>query len=253
MPKIGFSVLLILAAVALGGCGTGGEPGLPPVAETEDGAQTIWADEPHPAGAAPRIDVGICLDATGSMDELIEAAKSRIRDIDRQLRAGNPAPSVRFGFVAYRDRDDDYVTRLYGLSPDIETAGRALADIRADGGGDDPEHVVAGLRRSVFDLAWDPEADLRFLFLVGDAPPHLDYGEESDVEPVLAEAKAKNIIIGAIAYGEIMTEEGYLFWKRLADETGGPTEGLAIDGERMLESILIQTIQNEAAKLGVVY
>lgn len=246
-------VFAVLTSLALGGCGAGEEPGLPPVAETPAGDQAVWVNEPHPEGAAPRIDVGICLDATGSMEHLIEAAKSRIREIDRQLRAGSPAPSVRFGFVAYRDRGDAYVTRLYGLSPDIETAGRALADIRADGGGDDPEHVVAGLRRAVSDLAWDPEADLKFLFLVGDAAPHLDYGDESDIGPVLAEAQAKDIIIGAIAYGEEMTPEGYAFWKRLADETGGPTEGLAIDGERMLESILLQAIQSEAAKLGIEY
>ena len=144
---------------------------------------TVHLGSPHPLESLARIDIAFCLDATGSMQGLIDEAKARIREIDAELRNLNPQPSVRFGIVTYRDVGEEYITTLYGLDPDVGRVAEALGSIKASGGGDDPEHVVAGLRRAVDDLRWDPEASVRFLFLVGDAEPHLDYGEESNVHP----------------------------------------------------------------------
>ncbi len=214
--------------------------------------QTAHQGAPHPEGDAPRIDVAFCLDATASMGSLIKAAKDQILTIHQQVVGGSPKPSVRFGVVAFRDKKDDYITRLYGLTPDPKRARSALAEIKAQGGGDGPEHVVAGLRRSVSDLNWDPKAALRVLFLMGDAPPHLDYGEDSDIKPVLAAAKKGGIIIGAVAYGK-MPFKGQAFWKQVADATGGPTEGISADGEQVLESVIFGAIQVEAAKKGIRY
>ena len=225
--------------------------GKAPSQETFD--EAAWKDEPHPDGDAPRIDIAFCLDATGSMEKLIEAAKSRIKGIYKEIEAGQPRPSVRFAAVAYRDKGDEFVSRLYGFTTDPSKAERALGNIKATGGGDTPEHVVEGLRRAVNALGWDPSAKLRFLFLLGDAPPHLDYGAESDVAPVLKAAKEKNIIIGAVVYGDSMSPEGKAFWKKVADETGGPSEGVALKGEMTLESMLLEAIRREALKQGIVY
>jgi hypothetical protein len=183
---------------------------------------------------------------------LIDEAKARIQQIDSDLRSGHPTPSVRFGLVAYRDRDEEYVTQLYGFDPQVERMTEALGAIEAQGGGDTPEHVVAGLRRAVEDLDWDPQAKVKFLFLVGDAEPHLDYGEESDIEPVLAAATAKGIVIGSLVYGEEMSEPGHAFWRLVTGESRGLTEGVV--GEDLgFESMLLLSIHREAAKQGIHY
>ncbi len=202
---------------------------------------------PHPDGSAPRMDIAFCLDSTGSMQELIDEAKNRIREIDAELRAANPSPSVRFAVVAYRDRGEDYVTRLYDFDPDVRRVEEALGEIEAEGGGDTPEHVVAGLQRAVHDLDWDPEAAVKFLFLVGDAEPHLDYGEESDVEPILATARERDIVIGSLVYGDQMSEAGHEFWTRVAGENAHLTEGVA-GAEGGFESMLLFSIRREAQR-----
>lgn len=198
------------------------------------------------------MDIAFCLDATGSMQGLIDEAKARIQEIDSDLRSGHPTPSVRFGLVAYRDRGERYVTKLYGFDPQVEKMTEALDEIEAQGGGDTEEHVVAGLRRAVEDLDWDPKASVKFLFLVGDAQPHLDYGEESDIESVLATAARKGIVIGSLVYGEEMSEAGHAFWRHVAGSSRGLTEGVVGD-DLGFESTLLLSIHREAAKHGIQY
>ena len=55
---------------------------------------------------APRLDVVFLLDATGSMGDEIDAVKEKIQEMISQIAVGDPAPDVRFGIVAYRDRRD---------------------------------------------------------------------------------------------------------------------------------------------------
>ncbi|MBZ0113880.1 MAG: VWA domain-containing protein [Thermoanaerobaculia bacterium] len=198
------------------------------------------------------MDIAFCLDTTGSMQGLIDEAKARIQEIDSDLRSGHPTPSVRFGLVAYRDRGEKYVTKLFGFDPQVERMTETLSEIDAEGGGDTEEHVVAGLRRAVEDLDWDPQASVKFLFLVGDAPPHLDYGEESDIEPVLAAAAAKGIVLGSLVYGDEMSEEGHAFWRNVAGDSRGLTEGVVGD-DLGFESMLLLSIHREAAKHGISY
>jgi hypothetical protein len=183
------------------------------------------------------------------MGKLIEIAKQRIRAIAKYVESGTPKPSVRFAVVAYRDRGDAYVTRLYGFSPDIAKTHAALSELRAQGGGDRPEHVVAGLRRAVRDLSWDADAKLKFVFLIGDAEAQTKY-KDGDVTPVLAAAKEKGIHIGAISL-RTMPPEGVKFWHRVATETGGPAEGISAEAE--VEEVINSAIASTAKEAGVSY
>lgn len=207
-------------------------------------------NEPHPEGAEIRFDVAFCIDTTGSMKQLIEVARDRIQAIAEFVRTGKPAPSIRFAVVAYRDRGEEYVTLTHGFSPDVAKAQQSLAELRAIGGQDEPEHVVAGLRAAVDELDWDPKAQMKFLFLIGDAPAHLDYGEDSDIEPVLRAAKEKSITIGSIPLGA-MADEGKVFFYKVASATGGPTEGISAEAE--LESTVTTALAERAAEVGVSY
>ena len=65
-----------------------------------------------PVTAQPAVDVVFVLDTTGSMGGLLQAAKDKIWSIASTMASAQPAPTIRIGLVAYRDRGDDYVTRV---------------------------------------------------------------------------------------------------------------------------------------------
>src|SRR4051794_27940965 len=74
------------------------------------------ADEPAQKVTAPHVEVVFCLDTTGSMKGLIHAAKQKIWAICNQISTGTPTPHVKVGLVAYRDRGDAYVTKVFDLT-----------------------------------------------------------------------------------------------------------------------------------------
>jgi hypothetical protein len=227
-------------------------------ARVEDTAHPVArADEPHPAGEAPRIDIAFCIDTTGSMQDVIDSAKEKIEEIAAYIERGTPKPTVRFAVVEYRDKGEAFITKRYGLSPDVKGTRELLAGIVANGGGDAPEHVVAGLRAAVEHLGWDEQAALRLVFLVGDAPPHLDgeteYAGEGNVDPILEAAKKSGIVICSVICGDNMGAAGTAFWKKVAGATGGVCETIASAESISLESILLEAVRVQAGKKGIAY
>ena len=96
----------------------------------------------------PRLEVVFVLDTTGSMGGLIQAAKEKIWSIATTMASAQPAPEIRMGLVAYRDRGDAYVTRRVDLSEDLDSMYAALIDFQAAGGGDGPESVNQALHEA---------------------------------------------------------------------------------------------------------
>ncbi|MDX1555107.1 MAG: VWA domain-containing protein [Xanthomonadales bacterium] len=154
---------------------------------------------------SPRIDVVFALDTTGSMSGLIEAAKEKIWSIASTMASAQPTPEIRIGLVAYRDRGDAYVTRVVDLSSDLDSVYAALMDFQAGGGGDTPESVNQALNDAVHAMSWsEGDQAYRVIFLVGDAPPHMDYNEAQYPE-IIAEARKKGIVVNTIQCGNIGT------------------------------------------------
>ena len=60
----------------------------------------------------PMVEVAFVLDTTGSMGGLIAGAKAKIWAIANQIILGEPKPIVRMALVAYRDKGDNYVTKV---------------------------------------------------------------------------------------------------------------------------------------------
>jgi Mg-chelatase subunit ChlD len=174
------------------------------------------AVKPEAQTARPRVDLVFALDTTGSMSGLIEGAKAKIWSIASFVARAQPTPDVRVGLVAYRDIGDAYVTRVYDLDDDLDRVYRRLLSFRADGGGDGPEHVARALHEAVHDMSWSPHANnaVRLLYLVGDAPPHLDYQDGYDYVKAARAAAAKGIQIHAIRCGS--DEETATIWRRIA-------------------------------------
>jgi Mg-chelatase subunit ChlD len=162
------------------------------------------------------IDVAFVLDTTGSMDEEIAAVKSTIRKVSSTLEHGNL--DVRIGMVAYKDRGDEYVTRVYPMTTDLGSFEREVADVTAGGGGDTPESVNEAVHVALTRLRWDPGAIGRYAFLVGDAPPHLDYAQDFDYAADVKDAAHRGIQIFTIAASG-MDGLGQVVWRQIAQYT----------------------------------
>ncbi|ESS73293.1 Mg-chelatase subunit ChlD [Methyloglobulus morosus KoM1] len=158
---------------------------------------------PIVANQRPQIEVVFVLDTTGSMGGLIAAAKEKIWSIASTMASAQTAPDIKMGLVAYRDRGDAYVTQTIPLSNDLDSMYAKLMDFQAAGGGDGPESVNQALHDAVNNISWNPNPNTyKVIFLVGDAPPHMDYQDDVKYPVTVALAKQKGIIVNAIQCGQ---------------------------------------------------
>jgi Mg-chelatase subunit ChlD len=152
---------------------------------------------------APKVDVVFVLDTTGSMSGLIQTAKEKIWSIATTMASAQQTPEIRIGLVAYRDHGDAYVTKVVDLSDDLDSVYATLMDFQADGGGDGPESVNKALYDAVHNISWsEQDQAYQVIFLVGDAPPHMDYNEVQYPE-IIASASEKGIVVNTIQCGDM--------------------------------------------------
>jgi hypothetical protein len=172
------------------------------------------------ADVAPKIEVAFVLDTTGSMGQLIGGAKQKIWTIARQIAAGKPAPAVKLSLVGFRDRREEYVTKMFDLTDDLDAVYGNLMAFQVAGGGDTPESVNQALHEAVTKVAWSKDTTtLRIIFLVGDAPPHMDYPDDVKYPETVQLAKTAGIVINTIQCGNIAATTP--FWQEIASTSGG--------------------------------
>src|SRR4051812_12889962 len=189
------------------------------------------------AVAKPAVEVAFVLDTTGSMGGLIEGAKRKIWSIATAIVDSNPDAEIRIGLVAYRDIGDDYVTKTFDLTSDIQDLYANLLELKARGGGDWPESVNEALDVAVNKLRWTPAGDVRrIVFLVGDAPPHMDYAQDTKYPTTLPVAKQKDIIVNAVLAGSARDTERV--WRDIAQHGNGRFIPIPQDGGQI---VIIET------------
>ncbi len=189
------------------------------------------------AVAKPTVEVAFVLDTTGSMGGLLEGAKRKIWSIATSVVDTNPDADIRIGLVAYRDIGDEYVTRTFDLTTDIQDIYANLLELKARGGGDWPESVNEALDVAVNKLQWTKGSDAkRIVFLVGDAPPHMDYAKDTKYPKTLAVAKQRDIVVNAVLAGNARDTERV--WQDIAQLGDGRFIPIPQDGG---ELVVIET------------
>ncbi|MCA9936641.1 MAG: VWA domain-containing protein [Ardenticatenaceae bacterium] len=187
------------------------------------GSQREWIITHSAADQLPvqaRLDVLFLIDATGSMSDEINQLKENIRAISAQIDALPSQPDVRFGMVAYRDQGDAFVTQVTDFTPDVTAFAADLANLFAEGGGDYPEDLNEGLAQAIHTPEWRVDGTVSLIFLVADAPPHLDYGQQNHYAAEMAVAAERGIKIYPIASSGLDSQGEYIF-RQLAQFTGG--------------------------------
>ena len=152
---------------------------------------TLELDQAYSDGVA--LDVLFLLDATGSMSDEIDQIKDTLLSISARISDLPARPDLRFGMVAYRDRGDEFVTRLYDFDHDIKRFRGTIESVIADGGNDNPESLNEAYHVAIHEPAWRLGEAIRLVFLIADAPPHLDYANDYSYADEMMEAHRRGI------------------------------------------------------------
>lgn len=200
------------------------------------------------------LEMVFVLDTTGSMGGLLEGAKQRIWGIVNEVMQSTSHPSVRVGLVAYRDRGDEYVTKVLPLTTDLDQVYSTLMGYRAEGGGDTPENVRRALADGVRNAGWSPRTQgiAQIIFLVGDAPPHEDYQDEPSTATTTAEAVKAGMIVNTIQCGN--QPDTQTVWQAIAQHGEGQYFAIAQDGGvQAIATPYDKELSELGAKIGSTY
>lgn len=173
-----------------------------------------------------RVDIVFAVDTTGSMGGLLDGAKRTVWSIANQVRDLEKDADLHIGLVAYRDLGDEYVTRDFMLTDDLDAVFAELSSYQAGGGGDVPENVDAALYDAVHKMKWRDNAK-KMVFLVGDAPP-ASRGEVPRFDVSARDAARMQIKINTIRCGQ--DGETANAWQQIASIGDGSFSTVQQDG-----------------------
>jgi Mg-chelatase subunit ChlD len=207
-------------------------------------SETVAASVGH---HRPKVDVVFVLDTTGSMGGLIQAAKENIWSIANSMASAQPTPEIRVGLVAFRDRGDAYVTQVTDLSGDLDSMYATLMEFRAEGGGDTPESVNQALYDAVHRISWTQDDNAyKVIFLVGDAPAHMDYQGDVMYPETIQVARERGIVVNTILAGNATATASQ--WQAIASLNQGAFFRVAQSGDAVAVATRFDSEIAELAK-----
>ncbi|MBC7809560.1 MAG: VWA domain-containing protein, partial [Burkholderiales bacterium] len=166
------------------------------------------------------VDVVFLLDATGSMADEIAQLQNNILAISSQIDALPGNIDAHYGLVTYRDRGERDITQLYDLTSNLSDFQQTLNAVQAGGGGDYPESLNQALDETLDLIQWRGSDTIKLVFLVADAPPHLDYPNDTPYTQSLIAAARRGIKIHPIASSGL-DQQGEFILRQIAQYTLG--------------------------------
>jgi hypothetical protein len=168
------------------------------------------------------VDLVICLDTSGSMDDLLDSVRARVWDIVNELGRMTPRPELRVGLVTFgspllASAEDGFVVLRTDLTSDLDALHGQLMALETDGG---DELVGRALQVAVDRMSWSKDPDgLRLIFVAGNESA--DQGvEQADFRAVGEAARRRDVVVNALYAGsrERAVSEG---WPDVARAGGG--------------------------------
>jgi len=214
-------------------------------------AQALAKDSaPKPAEAKkPLVQIAILLDTSGSMQGLIEQAKSQLWRIVNEFakaKQDGASPEVQVALYEYGKSSlsaaSGWVRQIQPLTTDLDKISEELFALRTNGG---EEYCGWVIRDAVNGLAWDPSSEVyKAIFIAGNEP--FTQGPVNYADACKA-AITKGIIVNTIHCGDEATGINTK-WKDGALLADG--NYLVIDQNRAVASIVAPQ-DKEIAQLGV--
>lgn len=157
-----------------------------------------------------KLDVVFVVDATGSMGDEIDYLKAELLSVMNRVKTQQNNLSVQLGAVFYRDEGDEYVTRSFPLSIQIDDIVASVSQQSASGGGDYPEAVHSALENAVLQQQWSNNAISRIVFLILDAPPHHEPAVITNLQQTIQKAASYGVKIIPVTASGINKETEFL-------------------------------------------
>lgn len=190
-------------------------------AVTAGGMTPIVVELEAAEAPAQVLDLMFVIDTTGSMGDELSYLQVELADvIERVRQAVGQSVKFRVSVNFYRDAGDDYVVRPFPFTEDIDAAIEDLNQQSANGGGDWPEAVDAGLSDAIEGHDWSESAVARLCFIVLDAPPHEGDEVLADVQGSVEAAAQRGVRIVPLAASGADKPLEFLL-RQMAIATGG--------------------------------
>jgi len=190
----------------------------------------------------PRIEMAILLDTSGSMEGLIEQAKSQLWKIVNELaltKRNSKTPELYVALYEYgKDSipsEQGYIRMISPLTGDLDKISEELFILQTNGG---DEYCGEVISKAVDQLKWSNNTnDLKLIFIAGNEPftqGYVDYQESC------SRAIAQGIIVNTIFCGDF--QEGInTSWKDGADLA----DGTYMNIDQNMQVVEIPTPQDE--------
>ncbi|MDF1564823.1 MAG: VWA domain-containing protein [Deltaproteobacteria bacterium] len=173
--------------------------------------------------AAPRerVEIAILLDTSGSMDGLIDQAKTKLWGLVNTVasaRHAGRAPDLRVALYEYGKSSvparQGHIRQVVGLTRDLDAVSEALFSLRTDGG---DEYCGQAIEKAVTELEWSEGDHYRAIFIAGNEP--FTQGPVS-FKSAISKARQEGITVNTIHCGdEASAQAGQ--WNAAAALAGG--------------------------------
>jgi len=171
---------------------------------------------------APKIQVALLLDTSGSMDGLIEQAKSQLWKMVNEFataKLDGKSPDIEIALYEYGKDDysaeSGHLKQILELTTDLDMVSEKLFDLKTNGGS---EYCGWVIEDAVANLKWSASnEDLKVIIIAGNEP--FTQGPK-DYKVTCKESITNGIVVNTIFCGNC--EEGVrLNWKDGADRADG--------------------------------
>lgn len=163
------------------------------------------------------LQLAFVIDTTWSMGDQIARIKETIKSVSLRVKDENPDLVIEYGLVAYKDKRDQYLTSTYQFTTDLEEYQTRLNALSAWGWWDYPEDINSWLEDAMEYLSWSDAPDTYgIIFLVADAPPHMDYDQQYDYRVALLRAVEQWVKIFPLASSGLDNTVWELIFRQIA-------------------------------------
>ncbi len=166
------------------------------------------------------LDLNFLIDATGSMGDEINSIQKTIKDISTKInQISDKKLNIRYSLVSYKDRNEQYRVKRYDFTTNLQSYQEILNELTAGGGGDYKECLNEGLNNSIDKISWTKDSEaIKLVFLVADAPPHIDYQDDIQYTESIKLAVNQGIKIYPVSASGLDPSGEYIF-RQLAQMT----------------------------------
>jgi hypothetical protein len=215
---------------------------------------SLLAAQAEPAHvAAPRpVDLAICLDISGSMDGLLNAARQNLWAVVNELAVLQPRPVLRVALLTYgcsaHSADSGWVKLETGFTTDLDLVSQKLFELSTNGG---EEYVARVVRGALDQLEWSTDARaMKMLFVAGNEAATQD--PKLDMPPQSSEALGRGILVNSIYCGSLQDAE-VCGWRQVAAVAGGQFTAIEQDKNVVVVTPFDEQLAQLSAAINTTY